>query len=255
MTGKNGYIVKSFSQYIKNLNINWEINSISLRDLSWEDLDFSEYDVIIHCAALVHNKKKTLKYRDFQKLNVDLTNNIALKAFKEGNARFVFLSSMAVYGNSKVINSTTSLKPNTYYGLSKYQAEDTLFNIFKTNLKRLVILRPPIIYGPNAKGNSQFIEKFANYFCIFPENKNKKSFLLIDNLNSYILNVIKEHSFGIFHPRNDKLMSTFELFSYYRSLKQKKSKPSSFLGYIFNFFLFIPIINKIFGNQYYEGIL
>jgi UDP-glucose 4-epimerase len=251
ITGKNSFIGNSLKNFLKSKN-EYLIDEISLRNNNWKSIDFKTYDVIIHLAALVHEIEIKFTLQEYEKVNVDLTLEIARKALNEGVSHFIFFSTMAVFGKSKIINRNTPLVPITKYGITKLNAEKALSELLINSRMFLTILRPPMIYGLGAKGNPKFIEKISNLVCFFPETNNRRSFLSIDNLNALLVNEITNKKNRILHPQDPKQLSTFELFRYYRTKMNKHSYPMKVFGFLLKKFLFIGYLNKIFGDLYYN---
>lgn len=132
---------------------------------------------------------------EYNKINRDLTIEVALKAKREKVSQFIFLSSMSVYGldgnTSKevIIKNDTSYHPNTYYGKSKLEAE-ILLGKLEDNEFTISIIRPPMIYGADCPGNYQRLRKVALVTPIFPQVTSERSMIYIDNLSEFIKLVI-----------------------------------------------------------------
>ena len=125
------------------------------------------------------------------------------------------MSSMIVYKESKslkpnVITSQTQPSPNNFYGDSKLQAEIGLEELRNEQFK-VVILRPPMIYGPNCKGNFMRLAKLGTITPIFPAFHNKRSMLYIDNLAEFVKCAILRDIDGIYHPQNREFGDTVEI--------------------------------------------
>jgi len=251
ITGKNSYIGNSFKNYLKD-KPDYKIQEISVRDDSWKSISFKGIDVIIHLAALVHKNSNKYSLKFYEKVNVELTSEIAKKAIYENVKKFVFLSSMAVFGKTKVINSKSPLIPTTNYGITKLKAEMCLKSLQLNSKMNLTIIRPPMIYGEGAKGNPNLIEKISNFSSYFPDSLNKRSFLSINNLNLVLFNEINSIGNKIIHPQDSKYFSTFDLFQYYRSQLNKNAFPLKRIGFFLKKLTFLSIINKIFGDLYYD---
>lgn len=251
ITGKNSYIGNSFKNFLKD-KPQYQVDEISVRDENWKNLPFQNYDIIIHLAALVHKNERNYSLNDYHKVNIDLTINIAKKAIEEDVKKFIFFSTMAVYGKAKAISKDTPLNPITKYGITKLEAEKKLSGIIKNSNMNLTILRPPMIYGPGANGNPKLIEKLSKVSCIFPDTHNHKSFLSIDNLNHILYESLGDKKNSIIHAKDSKNHSTFQLFKYYRSIRNKRAYPMKILGWLLKFLTFIRIINKTFGDLYYD---
>jgi UDP-glucose 4-epimerase len=248
ITGENGYVGKSFYNWVKKSKRKINIDFVSIRNEKFKEIEFSKYSVIIHLAGLVHKKKGDFKYSDYIKVNFNKTKELVDKAIECKVNLFIYMSSMAVFSKSEIINKSTPLIPNTNYGISKKLAED--FIISKKKLINVAILRPPMIFGFNAPGNAIIIENISRRISFFPNIKNKRSFVEIDYLCEVIFDIIEKNKSGIFHP-SSPIMSTYDLFKYYRG--KKKSYELNLFNPIIKLFLKFPKLNKIFGNLYYES--
>jgi UDP-glucose 4-epimerase len=251
ITGKNSYIGNSFKNFLKDKS-EYQVDEISVKDDKWKTYSFVGYDVIIHLAALVHKNESKYTLKDYENVNVELSLDIAKKAINEGVGKFIFFSTMSVFGNVKVINKETPLNPITKYGTTKLKAEKVLKSAIGQSSMSLTIIRPPMIYGLGAKGNPSIIEKISKFISIFPETFNRKSFISIHNLNNVIFNEVHNSKNCTIHPQDPNHLSTFQLFSYYRSIVNKKSFPLLFIGRIIKHLNFIGFINKVFGDLYYD---
>jgi len=249
--GKNSFIGKSFSSFLsKRIDIKYD--SISLRDDSWKFIDFKQYDCILYLVSIVHINENKVKFNEYIKINQFLLRDVASKANIANVKKFIFVSSSAVFGNMKKIFPNSIPNPVSKYGLSKLIAENELIDIFKNSITQLTIIRPPMIYGKGAKGNPALIEHIAKYLMFFPDTKNRKSFINIDTLNDFILDAALKKQPLYLHPSDPFFMSTFELFKFYRKINNKHSIRLILLGRIIRFFLFVKIVDKIFGSQYYS---
>ena len=124
ITGKNSYIAKKVSEYLNLCNKKekqYFVTLISVRDSLWKQKTFCQYDIVLHCAALVHKKEKNICWEDYFSVNTKLTEEIAKKAKEEGVKQFIFLSTMNVYGlETGMITDQTMPAPKSLYGKSKY---------------------------------------------------------------------------------------------------------------------------------------
>jgi UDP-glucose 4-epimerase len=249
ITGENGYVGKSFEKWIKNQSKNIEIDFVSIRNDDYLKKDYSKFSIIIHLAALVHIKEKSFQLSDYLSVNLDKTKEIINKAIDSKVEQFIFMSTMAVFSKCQRINENTPINPITKYGISKKMAED--FLISKKNHIKISIIRSPMIYGREAPGNARLIENISSFIPFFPSFKNKRSFIEINELNKSIFQIIESKTSGIFHP-SSPLMSTFDLFKYYRGSKK------TYNLFIFNPIIYLirnlPFFNKVFGDLYYDFI-
>lgn len=230
----------------------YSITLISLRDNAWKLMSFVNYNIIIHTAALVHNSKKDIALSEYDKVNYLLTLALAEKAKKEGVRHFIFLSTMNVYGlNTGRITASTPLNPNTSYGQSKAKAEDALKALSSEEFV-VTIIRPPMVYGPNCKGNFKTLYKIANKVPIFPKVNNKRSAIFIDNLNEFIKIVIDERIEGTLFPQNKEYLNTSKAVSLLAKTSSKKVYLSKLAGFGVNLLMFSPTVQKAFGSLTYD---
>ncbi|MGP3778024.1 NAD-dependent epimerase/dehydratase family protein [Halanaerobium saccharolyticum] len=258
IAGIDSYIGVNVEKWLNNYIGKYIIDSIDMRGEEWKSKDFSSYDVIFHVAGIAHVSKDP-KLKDlYYEVNRDLTIKTAQKAKNDGVNQFVFMSSIIVYGNSgvmgkeKVITKETKPEPVDFYGDSKLQAEKGIMKLNCDEFK-VVILRPPMIYGRSAKGNYKRLSKLAKITPLFPDVNNKRSMLYIDNLSEFIRLLIDNEESGVFHPQNKDYVNTSNMVK----LISEANKSPIHLTSIFNPVLKIlsskvNIINKVFGNLVYE---
>ncbi len=152
----------------------------------------SGVDVVVHAAARVHmmQDRSANPLAEFRKLNRDTTLTLAELAADEGVKRFVFLSSIGVNGNNSVkpFSEKDTPNPQEPYAISKYEAEQGLLVLAKKTGMQVVIIRPPLVYGPNAPGNFGTLVNWLRRGVPLPLGaiNNKRSFVALDNLVSFI---------------------------------------------------------------------
>lgn len=158
-------------------------------DTKWTDA-LRGVDTVIHLAARVHVMKDTAAdpLTEFLKINLYGTSNLALQAASAGVKRLVYVSSVKVNGEQTTVNRpfTESDEPDPQdpYGMSKWRAEQELQRIAKETGLEVVIVRPPLVYGPGVKGN--FIRLLAAIDRGIPlplaGAKNVRSLVYVGNL-------------------------------------------------------------------------
>nr|WIF88105.1 NAD-dependent epimerase/dehydratase family protein [Acholeplasma laidlawii] len=174
-------------------------------------------------------------------------------AKQAGVKQFIFMSSMIVYNKKeKRITKDTLPNPDNFYGNSKLQAEIGLQKLDSQDYK-IVIIRPPMIYGPHSKGNFPKLMSFARKSFIFPNFKNKRSMLYIDNLSNSIKYLIDEEAQGTYFPQNSDYMSTSQIVRDTAKFIGKKM----WFTRIFNPIIyltrgFVSVVNKMFSDFYYD---
>ena len=181
ITGANSYIGTSFEKYVKENNIDFEMDTLDLLDPKWENYDFSGYDSVFHVAGIAHFSKDESKKELYYKVNTELTDNVAKIAKQAGVGQFIFMSSIIVYGDStsgkRIITKQTKPNPTDFYGDSKWQAEQKL-NKLSDNTFKVVIIRPPMIYGKGSKGNYPKLSKLAKKNSYFSKNIKFKKYAI-----------------------------------------------------------------------------
>ena len=261
ITGANSYIGTSFEEYIKKWAEQYAVTTIDMIDGTWKKKDFTKYDVVFHVAGIVHSDKGKIpkeKENLYYKINTELTEAVALKAKMEGVNQFIYMSSMSVYGDSapigecKIITKNTKPQPVNAYGDSKLQAEKKI-QLLNNDEFKVVILRPPIIYGKESKGNYPILSKYAKKTPIFPLINNQRSMLYIENLCEFIRLVIDNSENGVFNPQNKEYVNTCELVQMISLASKHNIKMiGMFNGIIKCFSGIVPQINKVFGGYVYD---
>lgn len=237
ITGEKGYISQNVHSFFREKNIDSRL--ISVRE-GIEKVDLSDIDVIIHCAALVHKKYDEEEY---YKVNYELTEKLAKKAKDNGAKQFIFLSTISVFGiNSGVITKDTIENPKNAYGKSKLMAENKIKELEDENFKVLIV-RPPMVYGKECTGNYQKLKKFAIKSMFFPDSKNKRSMIYIENLNCFLYNAVINQYNGISYPQNKEYVNTFDMVAKIKKGKIYKLPFGKILSGIK-----IGIFEKVFGT-------
>lgn len=254
ITGKNSYIGTSVKKWLMKEPEKYSVDTIDMKDPSWKEKDFSKFDVVFHVAGIAHIKEtKDNKYM-YYKVNRDMAVETAKKAKEEGVAQFVFLSSMSVYGiENGVIDKNTPLKPNSFYGKSKIEAEE-LINKLKDDSFTIATLRPPMVYGKGCRGNYPRLARLAINTPIFPNVDNKRSMIYIDNLSEFVKNLIDIRSEGLFFPQNVEYVNTSEMVILISNFHNKRICTTKLFNPLLRL-IKINTINKIFGDLMYDESL
>lgn len=156
-------------------------------------------DVVIHTAARVHLMKDTAQdpFAEFQKVNVHGTLNLARQAAKAGARRFIFVSTIKVNGEwtgpGRLFTEDEPPDPTDAYGISKWEAEAGLRQLAEESGMEIVIIRPPLVYGPGVKANFQSMMRWINRGVPLPLGSihNKRSLVALDNLVDLITTCIE----------------------------------------------------------------
>lgn len=266
ITGANSYIGVSFENYVnEHYNSKLDVETVDMIDGSWKEKDFSSYDIVFHVAGIAHadigkvNEETKEKY---YQINTNLAIETCQKAKREGIKQFVFMSSAIIYGDSapygriKQISVDTEPNPSNFYGDSKWQADKGVRALADENFT-VTVLRPPMIYGKGSKGNYPILSKMAKKLPIFPDAKNERSMLYIENLCEFLSQVMIRGEKGVFWPQNAEYSHTSEIVSLIGKAVGHKVRVSK----VFNFSVFIAskipgkigiLVNKAFGNLVYD---
>lgn len=155
---------------------------------------FKDVDVVVHAAARAHIMIDNVAdpLAEYKKVNTVATLALAREAAKAGVRRFIFISTIKVYGEStelgKPLSEQSNVEPKDPYSISKWEAERGLTQIADETSMEVVIIRPPLIYGPGVKGNFARMMRWVGYGIPLPLGaiNNQRSLLALDNLLSFI---------------------------------------------------------------------
>ena len=253
ITGANSYVGTNVEKWLMREPDKYYVETLDMKDPLWKEFDFSNFDVVFHVAGIAHvSSRKNMKDL-YYKVNRDLVIETANISKKSGVKQFIFMSSMIVYNSKEtVITRETKPNPDNFYGQSKLDAEEHLQNLSNPIFK-VSILRPPMIYGVESKGNFPKLVNFAKKTIIFPQYNNKRSLLFIENLAIYIRILIDNPLTGIFFPKNHETLSTSEIVKIISSIKNRHIWFTKLFNPLISLFKRTSsIINKIFGDYYYE---
>jgi nucleoside-diphosphate-sugar epimerase len=170
-------------------------------DITNPALDLAELlqgqQTVIHLAARAHVNKETVAdpLSEYRRVNVEVVKRLAISAAEAGVSRFIFLSSIGVQGNAnnKPFTESDPAAPEGDYARSKWEAEQTLWEVHRQYGLEVVIIRPPLIYGPGAPGNFATLVKWVEKGIPLPLGaiRNRRSFIALDNLIDLILTLIR----------------------------------------------------------------
>lgn len=256
ITGTGSYVGTNLIEWLNQWPDQYEIEEISVRGEEWKKKDFSKFDSVLHVAGIAHVSTDPKMEEQYYKVNRDLTIEVAEYAKSNGVKQFIFMSSIIVYGDSssdkRIIDGSTVPEPSNFYGNSKLQAEEGI-KLLENESFKVAVIRPPMIYGKNSKGNYPKLAKAAKVLPLFPDFDNVRSMLHIDNLSEFLRLIVENEERGLFFPQNKEYVKTSEMVKDIAHLHGKDIK----LVKIFNFVLKpligkVNIVNKVFGNLIYD---
>ena len=207
------------------------IDSVS----DWADA-LATQEVVIHTAARAHIMKDSAvdSLLEYRKINVDGALNLARQAATAGVKRFIFISSIKVNGEQTAPGQSfqpeDEAKPIDPYGISKWEAEQGLQRIANETGMEVVIIRPPLVYGPGVKGNFANLIKLVRKGLPLPLGAiyNRRSMIALDNLVDLIITCIDHPNASnqVFLASDGQDLSTTELL---QGLAQAMGKSSRLL--------------------------
>ena len=194
-----GYKVKAAVRFASALIEGVELAVVGAIDF---EMDWStalqDVDVVVHLAARVHVMHDTsadplMAFRD---VNLKGTMNLARQAEAAGVSRFVFISSIKVSGEltqaRRAFTEAEAPNPQDAYGVSKHEAEMGLRQLALDSCMTVVIIRPPLVYGPGVKANFAALMRAVKLGWPLPLGAvhNQRSLVALDNLVDFIITCI-----------------------------------------------------------------
>ena len=204
------------------------------------------FNAIIHLAAINQSNQPNIasKPNEYQKINRDVTLRLAEMAASAGVKRFIFLSTAKVNGenspDSNPLSTEDTCAPKNDYAISKLEAEKGLRELAKNVDMDVVIIRPPLIYGPNVSGNfEKLISLVKNGTPLpFARIKNQRSFVALDNLIDLIITCL-DHPLAAnetFFVSDGQDLSTPELIRYIAKILGTPDRLFHFPPFLLDFF-------------------
>jgi nucleoside-diphosphate-sugar epimerase len=213
VTGANGFVGRSLCAelFLQGHAVRAAVRSANIRIDDYEQAIVGSIDsrtdwsvalkgvtVVIHLAARVHVMKDTAidALAEFRRVNVEGTLNLARQAVEAGVQRFIFISSIKVNGEGSILGRLYTPEdqpaPVDPYGISKREAEDALRHLASKTGMEVVIIRPPLIYGPGVKANFQSMMHWLDKGIPLPLGAihNRRSLVALDNLIDLIVTCI-----------------------------------------------------------------
>lgn len=247
ISGSTGFVGSNLSLYLKKL----KLYNIIPFDRKIQKIKITNIDTVIHLAGKAHDLKNVTQSNDYFESNYLLTKKI-FDAFINSSANvFIFMSSVKAAADAieGVLTEDIIPKPKTIYGQSKLAAEEYILSVKNKIDKRVYILRPCMIHGPNNKGNLNLLYKFISKGIPYPFGiyNNRRSFLSIDNLCFVINELINNDKIasGIYNIADDDSISTIDLVKLISEELGKPNRilklPKSFISFLAKIGDFLPI--------------
>jgi nucleoside-diphosphate-sugar epimerase len=270
--------IRGFVRIIDSNNNSSEIKYVPVGDISskinWKD-QLRGYDCIVHCAGRAHKMSKNEDFDLYHLVNTESTRRLAEQAAEVGVKRLVFLSSVKVNGEStgkissrEVFTNNDMPDPQNAYAISKLKAEEVLWKISAKTGLEVVIVRLPLVYGKDVKGNLSRLIKLVKSDIPLPLSmiKNRRSMIGVENLIDLLIRCIDhpKASGKTFLASDGEDLSTPELIKFIASSMGRKPNlfplPIFMLKFLGSVFGKGEEINKLVGslridNSYIKEIL
>ena len=226
ITGATGFVGRNLVKYLSKAN---KIEALSVRYISNQTFTLNG-DAVIHLAGKAHDLKKVSNPAEYYESNFELTKQLFDAFVKSDATVFIFMSTVKAVADEVLDELTEDSIPNpkTHYGIAKRQAEEYILNATLPVGKRVFILRPCMIHGPENKGNLNLLYKLVSIGLPWPLGafENKRSFLSIENL-CFVINELLQnitiHS-GIYNVADSDALSTNELIQLLGDSLSKRNK-------------------------------
>ena len=207
----------------------FKVSALSLRNNNWKNQNVFNCSAIVHLAGKAHDLKKRSIDKEYFDVNTELTKEVFNKFLKSECEVFIHMSSVKAVADEVVgvLEENHKPSPVTVYGRSKLAAEEYILNQTIPNNKRVYILRPCMIHGPNNKGNLNLLYSFVSKGIPYPFGayENKRSFLSVDNLCFVVKELIEiPIESGVYNVADDEALSTKELVEIIGEVINKKVK-------------------------------
>ncbi|MCQ2522734.1 MAG: NAD-dependent epimerase/dehydratase family protein [Lachnospiraceae bacterium] len=243
ITGRNGYIGVKTSKWLFSHDGEFEVDFLDMRSESWKQFDMKDYDSVINAVGIAHVDSDDQKL--YERVNTEYAYECAKIAKACGVKQFIQISSVYVYAAKGGLKEENRVSPDmpecpgNYYGESKLKADRLIGELEDENFK-VVIIRTPMVYGPGAKGNYNRLSKLAVKVPVFPDIKNQRSMIFVDNLTEFIRLLLINKESGIFYPQNTEYVNTTDMVKTIAECNNTKIRTIK----VFN-----PLINALSGGR------
>jgi len=256
ITGIKGFVAGNLKKYL--IFRNKHVVGVSRIPLS-EDLGYDEISIdimnksksFIHLAGKAHDLKRTSEAKDYFEVNTELTKSLFDQFLISDCEVFIYMSSVKAVADvvDGVLTEDVISNPITAYGKSKLAAETYILSKKIPDNKRVYILRPCMIHGPNNKGNLNLLYSFISKGIPYPFGKyvNKRSFVSVENV-CFIINELIDNAkieSGIYNLADDVSLSTIDLVKIISEVINKSTKilklPKLVVSFLASVGDFLPI--------------
>lgn len=211
LTGASGFVGENLISYFKN--------KIEIKKHVRDSEFLIKENTVIHLAGKAHDLKNISNKDEYYEVNTELTKRLFDSFLTSDSSIFIYMSSVKAVADNVVgiLNEDCIPNPKTHYGISKLMAENYILSQKIPSNKRVYILRPCMIHGPNNKGNLNLLYNLVSKRIpwILGAFQNKRSYCSIDNLLFIINELIENNTIpsGVYNVADDDYLSTNEIIS------------------------------------------
>ncbi len=257
IVGKNSYIGRRTGEWFEAKPVPVRVNYISVRDDRWKQADLSSYRAVIYAAAVVHRRDRVPE-EIYDAVNADQPFEFAQAARKAGVGQFVFLSTMAVYGQEKklpagcIVDAGTPLRPAPGYGSSKLKGEKLLQSL-EDDTFHVSIIRAANVYGKGCRGG--YISGFARITSLLPVLPRafedcRQGMLFVDNLAELCWLAANSSCSGVYPAQDAAPVSAIEIMRVMAGIICPGKKEVGAEG-LLKLFQGNPLVRKLYGGVSY----
>ena len=222
ITGNKGFVGSNLEKYLilQKKQIIGVSRNPTANEVNYENLNLEKRKSIksfIHLAGKAHDLKNTSEGKDYFEVNTELTKRLFDQFLVSDCEVFIYMSSVKAVADvvSAILTEDVIPNPKTVYGKSKLAAEVYILSKKIPKNKRVYILRPCMIHGPNNRGNLNLLYGFVSKGIPYPLGKyvNKRSFVSVENL-CFVINELIDNikvDSGVYNIADDDSLSTENL--------------------------------------------
>lgn len=252
ITGAGSYLGAHIAAELAAFPERFTVRELDMRG-AWDKSALDGADAVVHVAGLAHQKETAENADEYDAVNHVLAVETAREAKARGVKQFIFFSSMSVYGLScGRITAETQPSPSTWYGRSKWAAEQALAE-WNDDTFRVAVLRPPMIYGRGCRGNYPRLAALAQSLPVFPRVQNQRSMLYIGTLCTFVRRLIESGQSGLYFPQNREYVSTCDMVREIARCHGRKVHMVPGLGWLVSALASrVGVVGKVFGTLTYD---
>jgi nucleoside-diphosphate-sugar epimerase len=213
ITGASGFVGTNLKNYLKSSH---QLELLCVRYKANQQFEINT-DALIHLAGKAHDLKKVSNPQEYYEANFELTKQLFDAFLNSETGVFVFMSTVKAVADEvkEILTEDEIPNPKTHYGIAKFQAENYILSKELPSGKRVYILRPCMIHGPDNKGNLNLLYSLVSKGFPWPLGafENQRSFLSIENMCFVIKELLTQQNIpsGVYNVADDASLSTNEL--------------------------------------------